>query len=88
MPEPVGASRAAGDIAIQALLFVLIEMTANKFDDPNECRREIRKFAGQIADRSAVPVPPVSMAQDRVVRDEAKRLIEILTSGGGMPQTN
>jgi hypothetical protein len=46
-------------------------------------------MAKEVADRSTVPdMPPELKAQDRVVREKAKVLIGILTSGGIAPPRN
>jgi hypothetical protein len=83
MAEPIGASRAAGDIALQALVFMLIEMVANSYEDPGEIRGKMRAMAEDLADRSTVPdMPQERKAQDRLVREKAKVLIGLLTSGG------
>lgn len=83
MAEPIRASRAAGDIALQALIFVLIEMVANSYEDSGEIREKMRTMAENLADQSTVPdMPPEMKAQDRLVREKAKTLIGILTSGG------
>ena len=83
MAEPVGASRAAGDIALQALVFVLIEMVANSYENPEDIREKMRTMAENLADQSTVPdMPPEMKTQDRLVREKAKVLIGLLTSGG------
>jgi hypothetical protein len=83
MAEPIGASRAAGDIALQALVFVLIEMVANSYEDPGGIREKMRMMAEDLADRSTVPdMPPEIKTQDRLVREKAKVVIGLLTSGG------
>ena len=83
MAEPIGASRAAGDIALQALVFVLIEMVANSYENPEDIREKMRTMAENLADQSTVPdMPPEMKAQDRLVREKAKVLIGLLTSGG------
>lgn len=85
MAELIGASRAAGDIALQALIFALIETVANSYENPKEIREIMRTMAEELADRSTVPE---MKAQDRVVREKAKVLIGILTSGGAAPPRN
>jgi hypothetical protein len=42
MAELIGASRAAGDIALQALIFALIETVANSYENPKEIREIMR----------------------------------------------
>ena len=89
MAELIGASRAAGDIALQALIFALIETVANSYENPKEIREIMRTMPKNLADRSTVPdMPPEMKAQDRVVREKAKVLIGILTSGGVAPPAN
>ena len=89
MAELIGASRAAGDIALQALIFALIETVANSYENPKEIREIMRTMAEELTDRSTVPdMPPELKAQDRVIREKAKVLIGILTSGGAAPLHN
>lgn len=65
------------------MVFVLIEMVANSYEDPGDIREKMRKMAEDLADRSTVPdMPPEMKAQDRLVREKVKVLIGLLTSGG------
>jgi hypothetical protein len=77
-PAPI-ASYAAGQIAIQTLLSVLINLYIGQFDDRDKARSEITGEAEGLIDRAAVPDLP---APDQMaVRDQAKFLVRALISG-------
>jgi hypothetical protein len=79
-PSPI-ASYAAGQIAIQTLLSVLINLHIAGYDDHDKARAEITSAAEDIIAKAAVPDLPA--ADQKEARDQAKLLVRALISGGG-----
>jgi hypothetical protein len=78
-PAPL-ASMAAGQIAIQTLLSVLINLYIGGCDDREEAKVEITKAAVDLITNAAIPDLPA--ADQKAARDQAKFLIRALISGG------
>ena len=78
-PPPI-ASYAAGQIAIQTLLSVLINLYIGECDDRDLAKREIIGAAEGMIDSASVPDLPA--ADQKVARDQAKFLVRALISGG------
>jgi hypothetical protein len=66
------ASLAAGQIAIQTLLSLLVNLYIGESEDPDLARREITNVAEEMVDKAFVP--DLTAADQRAVRDQAKRL--------------
>jgi len=79
-PSPI-ASYAAGQIAIQTLLSVLINLHIAGYDDRDKARDEITSAADDIITKAAVPDLPA--ADQKVARDQAKFVVRALISGQG-----
>jgi hypothetical protein len=77
-PSPI-ASYAAGQIAIQTLLSVLINLYIGQYDDHDKARSEVTSAALGLIDRAAVPDLPAP--DQKAVRDQAKFLVQALISG-------
>jgi hypothetical protein len=78
-PTPL-ASMAAGQIAIQTLLSVLINPYIGGCDNHEEARAEITKAAEDLITSAAIPDLPA--ADQKAARDQAKFLARALISGG------
>jgi hypothetical protein len=79
-PAPF-ASAAAGQIAIQTLLSVLINLYIGECEDRDLAQREIMRMAEDMIDKAAIPGLPA--AEQRPARDEAKTLVRALIGGQG-----
>jgi hypothetical protein len=77
-PTPL-ASYAAGQIAIQTLLSVLINLHIAGYDDPEKAREEIASAAEDVITTASVPDLPAP--EQKVARDQAKLLVRALISG-------
>ena len=77
-PKPI-ASYAAGQIAIQTLLTVLINLHIGGYDDHDKARNEITNAAEDIITKAAIPDLPA--ADQKAARDQAKLLVRALISG-------
>jgi hypothetical protein len=76
------ASYAAGQIAIQTLLTVLINLYIAECDDREQARAEIIGVAEEIITGASVPDLPA--AEQKATREQAKSLVRDLISGGGV----
>jgi hypothetical protein len=81
-PSPL-ASMAAGQIAIQTLLSVLVNLFIGGAEDRDETRREIIDAAEDIIARSAIPDLPAG--EQAEAREQAKTLVRGLI---GSTRTN
>ena len=79
MATPI-ANAAAGHIAIQATLTVLIHTIIGLADDQDEGRREILEGISGLIDGSAIPDLP--SADQKAARDMAKTLVKGWVMGG------
>jgi hypothetical protein len=77
-PSPI-ASYAAGQMAIQTLLGVLINLHIGGYPDHDKARREITDAAEGIIDEAQVPDLPA--ADQKAAREQAKFLVRTLISG-------
>jgi len=77
-PAPF-ASAAAGQIAIQTLLSVLINLYIGECEDRDLAQREITRMAEDLIDKAAIPGLP--SAQQKPARDQAKSLVRTLIAG-------
>ncbi|SDT56639.1 hypothetical protein SAMN05444158_7093 [Bradyrhizobium canariense] len=71
---------AAGQIATQTLLSLLINLYIGGCDDRDEAKRESTGAAENMLDTAAIP--DVSAADQKAARDQAKVLVRALISGG------
>jgi hypothetical protein len=78
-PMPI-ASYAAGQIAIQTLLSVLINLYIGECEDHDLAKREITGAAEDMIDKASVPDLPAP--DQKAARDQAKFLVRALISGG------
>jgi hypothetical protein len=76
-PTPI-ASYAAGQIAIQTLLSVLINLYIGECEDHDLAKREITCAAEGMIDNASVPDLPA--ADQKEARDQAKFLVRALIS--------
>jgi hypothetical protein len=77
-PTPL-ASMAAGQIAIQTLLSVLINLYIGECDDRDLAKKEITGAAEDMIDGASVPDLPA--ADQKAARDQAKALVRGLITG-------
>jgi hypothetical protein len=77
-PAPF-ASGAAGQIAIQTLLSVLINLYIGECEDRDLARREITRAAEDMIDKASIPDLPT--ADQKPARDQAKTLVRALIGG-------
>jgi hypothetical protein len=75
---------AAGQIAIQTLLSVVVNLFIGGAEDPDEARREITEAAEDLITRSAIPDLPAS--EQEAARKQAKTLVRGLI--GSTARTN
>ena len=73
------ASLAAGQIAIQTLLSLLINLYIGECEDHDTARSEIAGLAEDMIDEAAVPDLPA--ADQKAARNQAKSLVRALISG-------
>jgi hypothetical protein len=73
------ASMAGGQIAIQTLLSLLVNLYIGECEDHDVARKEITKMAEEIVDKAFVPDLPV--ADRKAARDQAKKLVRALIIG-------
>ena len=73
------ASVAGGQIAIQTLRSLLVNLYIGECDDHDLVRKEITKMAEEMVDKTFVPDLPVS--DQKAARDEAKKLVRALIVG-------
>jgi hypothetical protein len=78
-PGPI-ASYAAGQIAIQTLLSVLINLHIAGYEDRDKAREEIINAAEEIIDKASIPDLPA--AEQKQARDQAKFVLGVLINGG------
>jgi hypothetical protein len=78
-PGPI-ASYAAGQIAIQTLLSVIINLHIARYEDPDKAREEIISTAEEIIDKAAIPDLPAG--EQKQARDQAKFVLGVLINGG------
>jgi hypothetical protein len=77
-PAPF-ASQEAGQIAIQTMLSLLINLYIGECEDREQARAEIIKVAVEMVDAASVPGLPA--AEQRDARHQAKALVRALISG-------
>jgi hypothetical protein len=73
------ASLAGGQIAIQTLLSLLVNLYIGECDDHDLARKEITAMAEEMVDKAFVPNLPV--ADQKAARDQAKTLVRALIVG-------
>jgi hypothetical protein len=73
------ASQAAGQIAVQTLLSLLINLYIGECEDPDQARTEITNMAEEMVDGAFVPHLPA--ADQRAARNQAKQLVRVLITG-------
>ena len=72
-------SHAGGQIAIQTLLSLLVNLYIGECEDPDLARKEMTNIAEEMVDKAFVPDLPV--ADQRAARDQAKLLVRALIVG-------
>jgi hypothetical protein len=73
------ASVAGGQIAIQTLLSLLVNLYIGECEDHDLARNEITKMAEDMVEKAFVPDLPV--ADQKAARDQAKKLVRALIVG-------
>lgn len=73
------ASHAGGQIAIQTLLSLLVNLYIGECEDQDQARSEITGMAEEMVDSAFVPDLPAT--DQKAARDQAKRLVRALISG-------
>jgi hypothetical protein len=77
-PAPF-ASAAAGQIAIQTLLSVLINLYIGECEDRDLAQREIMRMAEDMIDKAAIP--GLAATEQKPARNQAKSLVRALILG-------
>ena len=73
------ASHAGGQIAIQTLPSLLVNLYIGDCEDPDLARKDMAEIAEEMVDKAFVPDLPV--ADQRAARDQAKKLVRALIVG-------
>jgi hypothetical protein len=73
------ASLAAGQIAIQTLLSLLVNLYIGEAEDRDEARNLITGMAEEMVDKAYIPDLPA--ADSLAARDQAKELVRALIGG-------
>jgi hypothetical protein len=77
-PSPI-ASLAGGQIAIQALLSVLIHLYVGGTEDHESTKRELADLTEALIDKASIPDLPA--ADQKAARDQAKAVVRGLIAG-------
>ncbi|MBR1124549.1 hypothetical protein JQ628_23700 [Bradyrhizobium lablabi] len=72
-------SAEAGQIAIQTLLSLIVNLYIGECEDRDMARNEISNMAEEMVDKAFIPDLPA--ADSRVTRDQAKLLVRRLIGG-------
>ena len=73
------ASHAGGQIAIQTLLSLLVNLYIGECEDPDLARKSMAEIAEEMVDKALAPDLPA--ADQRAARDQAKQLVRALILG-------